>query len=441
MKKRRLFPFAIISILLIFAFLNFTSPKNAEKIDLPSLEDKEVKDLTRDQYIEDFEFAYNILKAYYPYFDINKRVNNVDWLAKKENFKKYIANSKNDIDFNLRMNKILYELNNDHTQIIDQNQAVEMYITYYKMPENDWRHYISHVYEKENVRRRYRLDNKKIEDFLKYNQYEKTSKANKENKLIGKDKNNSNSISGENIEAEDINKNIAYFKINSMLNYDYSNNDRKKLKSYLKKSKNKKALIIDIRGNSGGDSRYWQDFILPLIIDKPYSTNYYSFIKNGDLNTKVISQEKYKEGVSEFLNQSNFSNDTKEILSKFDYYTTHPIQVNPSEDSIKFKGNLYLLIDSTVFSSSEMLANFCKETKLATLVGTQSKGDGVGTDPLQVDLPNSGCVLRFPKEIGVTESGYINEMEKTNPDINIDSNRFDHIKDQPIIQKIIEIEG
>ncbi len=88
-----------------------------------------------------------------------------------------------------------------------------------------------------------------------------------------------------------------------------------------------------------------------------------------------------------------------------------------------------------------MLASFCKETKLATIVGSQSKGDGIGTDPLQIDLPNSGYVLRFSKEIGVTESGYINEIEKTNPDINIDSNRFDEIKDQPIIQKIIEIEG
>ena len=159
------------------------------------------------------------------------------------------------------------------------------------------------------------------------------------------------------------------------------------------------------------------------------------------MNKKVISQEKYKEGVSEFLNESNFSNETKEILSKFDYYTNYPILVNPSEDSIKFKGHIYLLIDSTVYSSAEMLASFCKETKLATLVGSQSKGDGIGTDPLQIDLPNSGYVLRFPKEIGLTESGYINEIEKTNPDISIDSNRYDYLKDQPIIQKIIEIEG
>ena len=37
MKKRRLFPFAIISLLLILAFLNFTSPKNAEKINTKAI--------------------------------------------------------------------------------------------------------------------------------------------------------------------------------------------------------------------------------------------------------------------------------------------------------------------------------------------------------------------------------------------------------------------
>lgn len=444
MKKRRFFTFAIISILLILAFLNFTSPKNANKIDLPSLEDKKIENLSKDQYVEDFEFAYNTLETYYPYFDINKKVNNIDWLAKKDSYKKYIEDSKNDVDFGLRMNKILYELNNDHTHLIDQNQSVYMYINYYKLPENDWRHDISKIYEKENVRRRYKLDNKKIDNYLEYNQYEIMSKINPKNILVGNAKDgfsNENNLNGENISTQKINKDIAYLKINSMLNYDYSSKDHKKIKSYLKKIKNKKALIIDIRGNTGGDSRYWQDFLLPSIIDKPYSTKYYSFIKKGDLNKKVISQEKYNEGVSGFLNESNFSNETKEILSKFDYYTNYPILVNPSEDSIKFKGHIYLLIDSTVYSSAEMLASFCKETKLATLVGSQSKGDGIGTDPLQIDLPNSGYVLRFPKEIGLTESGYINEIEKTNPDISIDSNRYDEIKEQPIIQKIIEMEG
>ncbi|EEB35074.1 hypothetical protein ANHYDRO_02038 [Anaerococcus hydrogenalis DSM 7454] len=243
MKKRRFFTFAVISILLILTFLNFTSPKNANKIDLPSLEDKKIEDLSKDQYLEDFDFAYNILETYYPYFDINKKVNNIDWLEKKDSYRKYIGNSKNDVDFSLRMNKILYELNNDHTQLIDQNQAVYMYINYYKMPENDWRHDISHIYEKENVRRRYRLDNKKINNYLEYNQYEIMSKINQKDILVGKSKegfSNIENLNEENISTKEINKDLAYIKINSMLNYDYSKKDHKKIKSYLKKIKIKR---------------------------------------------------------------------------------------------------------------------------------------------------------------------------------------------------------
>lgn len=64
-----------------------------------------------------------------------------------------------------------------------------------------------------------------------------------------------------------------------------------------------------------------------------------------------------------------------------------------------------------------MLASFAKETKMATLVGERTGGDGIGSDPMLIDLPNSGYVLRFPKEIGITEKGSINELEKTQPDI------------------------
>ena len=91
--------------------------------------------------------------------------------------------------------------------------------------------------------------------------------------------------------------------------------------------------------------------------------------------------------------------------------------VKPDINSIKFKGNIYLLVDDSVYSSSETLASFCKETGLAKLVGTKTGGDGIGIDPIQINLPNSGYVLRFPNNLGVTSSGSINELDKTSPDI------------------------
>ena len=237
-----------------------------------------------------------------------------------------------------------------------------------------------------------------------------------------------------------INDKIAYIKINSMINYDYSKSDQKLIKKYLKKIKNYPALVIDIRGNSGGDSRYRTDFLLPSIIDNSYKVNYYNFIKYGPLNKKVISQEKYKTGVDEFLKSHDFDSETKDILNKFDYYNEYYLLVNKAEDSINYKGNIYLLVDGGVYSSSEMMVLFCKNAKIATVIGSKTGGDGIGTDPMQTYLPNSGFVLRYSKEIGVTEDGSINELDQTKPDIQLDSNPLDDLDKQEIIQKIIEIE-
>lgn len=440
MRKRKLFIFGLISAILIFFFLNFTSTKNTSKIDLPKLEDKKREDLSAEKYVEDFDFVYDTLLNYYPFFEINKIVYNTDWLSMKDEYQEYISKSNNDADFAYRMNFILNDLHNGHTYIVDKNEAVETYISYYRLPESNWRHDISDIYEKSTVRYRYNLTNKSINNYLKYNSYKKNSNLSMNSSLLGKANSFSNNDLN-NVLVEDINNDIAYIKIKKMLSLEDRQNDERIIKKYLKTIENKKALVIDIRGNSGGDSRYWQNFLLPSLIRKPYETSYYHFIRKGDLNKKVIAQERYKEGVSEFLKASNLTDDKKELLQKFDYYNISPAVINPNEDSIKFKGKIYLLVNSSVYSSSEMMASFCSETNLATLVGERTGGDGIGTDPMQIDLPNSGYVLRFSKEMGLTKSGKINEIEKTNPNIVIDSNSYASLLDQPIIHKIIELES
>ena len=94
---------------------------------------------------------------------------------------------------------------------------------------------------------------------------------------------------------------LAYMKVNSMLGDLYRKNDEKVLAEFLQEIKNYSNLIIDIRGNGGGDSRYWQEFLLPKILDDDYQTINYSFIKAGNLNSKVIRQEGYKSNIEEFI--------------------------------------------------------------------------------------------------------------------------------------------
>ena len=102
------------------------------------------------------------------------------------------------------------------------------------------------------------------------------------------------------------------------------------------------------------------------------------------------------------------------------------------------------MVDEGVYSSAEMLASFCKETKLAKLVVTRTGGDGIGFDPLKVDLPRTGYVLRFSDGLGLTESGSINELDKTKPDIEVIEDfttTTKPLKDQEIIKAVIKNAG
>lgn len=94
-----------------------------------------------------------------------------------------------------------------------------------------------------------------------------------------------------------------------------------------------------------------------------------------------------------------------------------------------------------------MLASFAKNSKMAILVGERTAGDGLGSDPMLIDLPNSGYVLRFPKELAMTEKGSINELEQTTPDVIVQDSikkiKFDSdgeviINNDKVIMNIIE---
>ncbi|MFR7836169.1 MAG: hypothetical protein ACLU31_06110, partial [Ezakiella sp.] len=59
--------------------------------------------------------------------------------------------------------------------------------------------------------------------------------------------------------------------------------------------------------------------------------------------------------------------------------------------------------------------------------------------PNQVDLPKTGFVMRFPKELGITEKGVIDELEKTEPDVKIISK--DGELNEESKKKVLEIEA
>lgn len=433
--KKNLKRLLIILALLVYvggsyAYNDYTLPNDINKISLPALEDEEFS-LTSEDYVEDFLYAYDVLKDNYPYFEINKEVNGIDWLANKDQYVDYISKSTDDNDFLNRMDEVLGEINNSHTNILDRDFVIDVFVDYYSMPKNFWLHDQSKVLENENVRRRYKLDKASINEYL--------------DKYYTDDSPSYNLQTNDNLKIRSIiDGDLAYIGIKSFANPNI-NFDEDLVRQAIFDFKDYKNLIIDIRGNGGGNTEYWQYLLLENLISRPYQVNNYLFIKDGNINRLLIDNGVIANpGVSEFLEKSSFDKATKDLLKDFDFYTLDTFSVYPSPDSVNFQGKIYLLVDDLVYSAAEAFASFCKESGLATLVGTRTAGDGLGYDPLIFSLPNTGFAMRYSETMGVTESGSINERDQTLPDIEVENGGQEvdlPFREQKTIRAVMEDAG
>ena len=219
-----------------------------------------------------------------------------------------------------------------------------------------------------------------------------------------------------------------------MLSLETSKKDEEMLASFLKANQSAKALILDIRGNGGGNSLYWSEMLLPKIVDKTITVTSYVFLKDGEY-ANMIEGERITDMK---LPNIRFP---KSEFSQFSHGIVGDMKVVPAKDSIRFKKPIYLLIDENVYSSSEMLANFLKQSKAATIVGGVSGGDGIGSDPVLFALPNSGIVIRMAICLGVDEDGNINDEIKTQPDVHVKSTTVNEVstKEDVCIQTTLQL--
>lgn len=432
MKKRKLstkYWVCILAALIILAIginkygFNKSSGNKAiseqTSVESHNKKEEEYEQLTRKQKLEDFEYMYNTLAENYPYFEINKRVNGIDWLSKKEEFEKEIEETKNDNEFYTTMSSILELIHNGHTNFISQEDYpyyFEAYNTEFMKPWRD-------VLQKPEVIKRYN-----------YN-------INKDDTSNEKSNGNTNDLlKGSTCFKADIivPDKVAYLQVESFNGFSIGP-DKKGIYKFLDEIKDYSNLIIDIRGNGGGAESYWMENIVAPLTDKELSAEYYYLVRGGEYISKFYE--------SRDISMRDITNLNKEILDTFppeaknDFkYHNFFKKVNPKKP-VGFKGKIYLLVDKKVYSSSEAFASFCKATKWATLVGERTGGDGIGIDPILMALPNSNYIIRFSGEMGLNPDGSANEEKQTEPDIQVDnstrneSNGYEHDK---AIQEVLK---
>lgn len=384
--------------------------------------------LTEEQKIGDFNYLYKTIEENYPFLETNKRLNNVDWLSKKEEYLKRVKNTKSDIEFLMTLNSILSELNNGHTHMITNSSQFRDFREIYSMNKGWQKKVQLPVLNNKKALARYNIDkNEKVQ-------------------VLNQGK-NENTEGIRNASTKDIVEGkIGYIYIPQMISYYNMGNDIELIDEYLNNIKEYQALIIDIRGNGGGDSYYWISYLVPKLIDKVYENTNYSFWKDGEIINNYLkkSKVKYSTGFGEVkdLDTTKLVNLPVEVKEDFKYYSKNTMEISPSEDSINFKGNIYLLVDKLVYSSSEAFASFAKQTGFATLIGERTGGDGIGSDPLLHMLPNSGYVFRFSKDMGTTADGTSSEEFKTEPDYLIEyAGKTDNFENDYCIKKVLELEN
>lgn len=371
----------------------------------------ENRQLSKIEKIEDFECVYENIKNGYPYLDVIKRSDNIDWLENKQEYIKRIKKTTNDDEFIEELSSIISDLKNRHTELIDNKNRYELFKKSYS--KNNWYDFL----DDKNVIDRYNSITQKIEIpkgiFMK-------------KELILKDIKD-----GE----------VGYIYLPSMASKNGSTTkDLKMIGDYINGLDNHKALVIDIRGNKGGSDSYWQGVVSKLIERDTKRVGYRVYRDNSELVKRYTNIRKLKLKPIKYLPEDVKQNSPKEVFNKFSDFEETSYTIKSKKES-RFKGHIYVLIDNSVYSSSETFAMFCKETKFARLIGQTTGGDGGGLDPILFKLKNSGLIVRMASGMYLNEKGICDEEFKTSADFKMKNyERTKEFENDNCIKKVLELE-
>jgi len=149
-----------------------------------------------------------------------------------------------------------------------------------------------------------------------------------------------------------------------------------------------KSVIIDIRGNYGGNDETWIS-ILSLLSNNPF------FYKSSlVLRDHPTTRERYPMA-KESINFSYLGTD-------FNYIILENIMdtIFPNKENLNYNGNIYLLVDQDIFSSAGSFSSLNKSNSRIITIGTPTgRYVGRGINPDVFILPNSR--LMFTLELAL----------------------------------------
>ena len=147
-------------------------------------------------------------------------------------------------------------------------------------------------------------------------------------------------------------------------------------------------LIIDIRNNPGGNSEL-ADYLISCIYSKPYKANSKILLKRSE-QYYTYMRGYFSWWFKPFLTFIKQINDYKQTPVGKVYEDIKGFK-NPTNVKNRFKGKIYLLINSNTFSTALGFATVIKDYEIGHIIGEQTKSEvNEFGDIYPFDLPNSG---------------------------------------------------
>ena len=344
----------------------------------------------KQKYYDDYEYLWDLLQSDFPYYSTFEQLG-IDVNSVREQYNNSLSTISTDEQYYQLLESMFHDMSNlGHLSVISPDE----YASYYN------------------------LFNQKStfhDDYEAFRRVLSSSTLSEIYKLSSQNDYADNNIFIDNDSLQTLTKyydnlQTIYIKIPSFRD-ELIERDKNVINEALKSYPEAENLIIDISSNNGGSDYYWLNNIVgPLGDGKTFSWNIYY------KDTDTVKEFYQDLGGKDIENYSEFPQWVSDMgLTRVCSASMKP-DFSLDNTEIDHNINKYVLVGPSVYSASDSFAAYCKATQWATLVGTKTGGDGLGTTPVITALPNSGLLIRFSCTVGENPDGTQN-IFGTIPDI------------------------
>lgn len=372
--------------------------------------------LTTEQALYDYDTMWQLLEENYPYFEAIKRELGIDWKEVKAEYRQILEDCAS--HGHIGQGDFLQTIYDCLRKFQSVGHLFPVSVDFRVTLLDIWKDYENAP--DQNLRKI--VGNPKSELFYQYEQRLRYPGSGGSNPDPEKDE--PISVEGLTVISQDLSTGyvggeVPYLKIESFLLWDDA--AQAALEDFFSSISQEEHLIIDVRGNGGGNDSAWSVGIVPFLAQKEYEFNLFFAAKSGALNLWVEPEfDKNRGNFTRYTDdswQKEFPYISPDMVTSMDIFLKLSSTLRCTEVPDKFHGKIWVLVDKYCYSATDMFACFCKETGFATLVGTETGGNGKGATPYLMALPYSGLIVEYEAYLSFNTDGTCNGISGTVPDI------------------------